>query len=216
MSRKVHFTRHPQLLHRTDRFLATSSESLPHAPAFSSALNFKKMQPRGATEREDHSALRAFFNSNPARLEDKAETHVPRSAFDWDDSSGPESSPKTKNSNLRSLRRATRRWQAANGLGNKTKAGEAMFGTGLSVDAWMQSAQKYAEGRRTEAGILTETVVNQRASDESLNSSTAGCGPLAVKRGSVLKLFDGPVWSNQDGAWTLILTFTKPYADCCH
>lgn len=192
-------------------FAAPSTESLTPTRTYITAFGFAKMQPRGATEREDHSGLRAFLNSNPAKPEDKAHTHAPKSGFDWDNNSDGNSSPQVRNSHLRSLQRVTRRWQAAGG--SKSKPSDGMFGTGLSVDAWMESAQKYAEGRRSEAQTTNGTEMDQMTSGDLENGSPTGYGCLPIRRKSVLKLFDDPVWSNGDGEFVLVFAFIDSHTD---
>ena len=173
-----------------------AESQIPTRP-LSNPIDFpKKLQPRGAAERQSYSDLREFLKLHRANPEDDHHTQVVKSTFDWDGDDGDEdedSSLQVRDSNLQSLHRITRRWQAAMVGGGKVKETEGLHGTGLAVDAWMASAQKYAEGRGVEA--VTSSVKNE----SERGSPTAGCAPLGVKRKSVMKLFDDPVWSNEDG-----------------
>lgn len=164
----------------------------------------KKLQPRGATERQSVSDLRAFFKSDPARPQNDHRVQVVKSTFDWDDDDEVDddgtSISQVRNSNLQSLHRMTRRWQAAMvGSGNEKAAGD-LHGTGLSVDAWMASAQKYAEGRRGDTVTSMASSVD-RATNEEMESMLPSVDNKrrAAGRRSVLKLFDDPVWNNDEG-----------------
>lgn len=161
------------------------------------------MQPRGATSREDLSELRALFDENPAKPEDKGETHGARSEFEWDDTSDEDPSPQSRNSHLRSLQRVTRRWQAQaqaqTGGRNEegmAKAFKGIAGSGLSFDSWIQSARKFAEDRGSEVSASSAAPKLEVMNGELQSGSPTDRGSRAIKRTSVLKLFDDPVWSN--------------------
>lgn len=74
---------------------------------------------------------------------------------------------------MRAFKRANKRTQYAR-----------VFGTGVTVDDWMESARNYSK-----------------------NSGSDGSGSLSRrsepedprKRMSVLKVFDGPMWTDEDG-----------------
>lgn len=158
------------------------------------------------------SDLREFLKSDPAQPVEDRRIQIVKSDFDWDDEDDDgvddngDSASQVRHSNLKSLHRMTRRWQAAMVGGGNSKAVEGLHGTGLSVDAWMASAQKYAEGRRSDAFTSTTTGV------DSMTGHDAECASpqkrskfLAGGRKSVLKLFDDPVWSSEAGESTRIM-----------
>ena len=67
--------------------LAPSADSLVPMQA-ECVYNPRKLQPRGAAERQDFADLRAFLDDNPATGEDKVAEHEPKSCFEWGDSDG--------------------------------------------------------------------------------------------------------------------------------
>lgn len=171
----------------------------PSAPIHST----HKLQPRGATERQSVSNLRAFLKStNPGPSNNEHPTQLLKSAFDWDSSDDEDavddrrsSISQVRNSNLESLHRITRRWQEAMVGGSKAKATADLHGTGLLIDSWMANAQKYAEGRRGEVENSTGGMEHARSKKSGNAFAMAGRGGSG--RRSVLKLFDDPVWSNE-------------------
>jgi hypothetical protein len=56
----------------------------------------RKLEPRGAAERQDFSELRSFLDAHPARPEDRAQTYEPKSDFEWEDTDDDEDDSKVR------------------------------------------------------------------------------------------------------------------------
>ena len=170
---------------------APSTDSLVLTQNLSSASYPCKLQPRGAAERKDFSDLRNFLTNNPSRPEDQQVVYEPRSSFDWEDGSHGESGGNKKvRTKVRALERVAKRQAAGsgNGRGERPRVTNPVETTGGLVDKWIEDTRGFMRGRRNEeeAGSLGGVG----------HVKEVGSGKDTIRRGSVLKLFNDPVWDN--------------------
>lgn len=148
----------------------------------------RKLEPRGADERQDFSELQAFLGDHRSSQEERKEVYGPKSHFDWGDSDdeGVKHDMKVSKTPLRSKTRATERKVAGSGDGN---GGTARVTKHAGVPADL-----------VDQWIASTGVTKRRGNSEDLDRSgitrTISNG---FRRGSVFKVFDDPVWNSKAG-----------------
>ena len=173
---------------------APSTDSLVLSPA-PVVSRHRKLEPRGASEREDFTHLRAFLDANPAKPEDRAQLHEPKSHFDWeesDDESGFQARKKLQ------PRRMPKHEQAAadeKGAGVETadavRSGAAQPGS-KDIMATLDKFNAFLDEDREAGPRTADSPVQVTKLSGLASKSSREFTP--VKRASVLKLFDDPVW----------------------
>jgi len=188
------------------------------------------MEPRGASERQDFSALRDFCFDNPASEDattaQTANGQVFKSTFDWSDD---ESNQQVRYRTFQSVSRVFRRRQAAAGLdggddsdgdsGSKQgyggsgveqvdrSVGRGHVKTSMSppipdakVDEWISKAQNFAKRRKEESLEVQMDLYGERSLTGRKTTRS-----LTGHRSSLLKIFDSPVWTSESGECLSIL-----------
>ena len=181
----------------------------------SCAFNPSKLQPRGAAERQDFSALRDFLDANPTTHADKKEAaniYDPKSKFEWD---SDDDDIKVKTPTFLLNPRHTRRRQrqaAGNGVtisnGGAVEVSPRMLGTSSSVHDFMSGKKDSIAGRRSDVGKGVGAGVNHLIESPSK--------PGAVKRTSVLQIFDDPVRDHNVGELIVVVAMVDKATDGLH
>lgn len=227
-------------LHRLTESLAPAVDASPSSSqaAFSIIPLSPAMEPRGASERQDFSALRDFCFDNPASEDaataQTASGQVLKSAFDWSDD---EPDQQVRYRTFQSVSRVFRRTQAAAGLdGGDSGGGEngskplhgghgvvqvdRSLGRGqvrtskgppiptATVDDWISKAQSFAENRKQQSLAVQADLYGERGLTGRKSTRS-----LTGHRSSLLKIFDSPVWNSESGNYPPLCANARCWTD---
>ena len=190
-------------------FAAPSSESfVPQQAPAPQVYNPRKLEPRGAAERADTTHIIDFLDGNRARPEDKVVSYEPKSFFEWDDDDEDSGSQVSDSNSLpQKLHKHKHKRVAAIGREkDSVNAGEA--GQVMSKrNVGQQVPEGVLETLERFNGLLDgiEHIGPKNRTPPSHVDGFEGFGPgiggrkTPVKRTSVLKIFDDPLWEREFG-----------------
>ena len=171
-----------------------SIDSSSPAQSFTSIFDPRKLQARGAAERESFSELRHFLDANPLRPEDRVLAYEPKSHFEWDGSDGGGSEPKVGTSNMRFVQRLRRKQAAADMEECEDSESDPLS----QVDSWMQAAADHAQRRYSQVGHPARGGANDAEVEVSERYFSSNSSRSAARRTSVMNLFNNPMWNDDE------------------